>query len=217
MSDQFARHRCVAPVWAGRRRAREDSRQDRGGVPVAGFLLRVGARDFAGHARADRCGQPAFSFALPEAEKMKVAMTRGGRAWRGFFPVGGELTSGMPDIKEGTSISARKLGPDDPRVAGPNFLCMAPISIRTPFRNCADAIEGFMSGAERTAHAIMEGIAISLGLDAQYFSRRLHGAAHHVVSYLPLSRLGCRGRLGCGRAHRLRPPDLAGAGRQWRT
>src|SRR5262245_39183735 len=40
-------------------------------------------------------------FALPEEEKMKIAMARGGRAWRGFFPVGGELTSGKPDIKEG--------------------------------------------------------------------------------------------------------------------
>ena len=28
-------------------------------------------------------------------------MAQGGRAWRGYFPVGGELTSGRPDIKEG--------------------------------------------------------------------------------------------------------------------
>ncbi len=28
-------------------------------------------------------------------------MSRGGRAWRGYFPVGGELTSGRPDLKEG--------------------------------------------------------------------------------------------------------------------
>jgi isopenicillin N synthase-like dioxygenase len=40
-------------------------------------------------------------FALPEEEKMKIAMTKGGRAWRGFFPCGGELTSGVPDHKEG--------------------------------------------------------------------------------------------------------------------
>ena len=28
-------------------------------------------------------------------------MARAGRAWRGWFPLGGELTSGVPDGKEG--------------------------------------------------------------------------------------------------------------------
>src|SRR6185503_2622033 len=40
-------------------------------------------------------------FALPEARKMEIAMARGGRAWRGYFPIGGELTSGAPDLKQG--------------------------------------------------------------------------------------------------------------------
>src|SRR6202034_2055349 len=40
-------------------------------------------------------------FALPVADKMEIAMERGGRAWRGYFPVGAELTSGRPDLKEG--------------------------------------------------------------------------------------------------------------------
>ena len=36
-------------------------------------------------------------FALPEATKMQWRMELGGRAWRGYFPTGGELTSGRPD------------------------------------------------------------------------------------------------------------------------
>ena len=40
-------------------------------------------------------------FAREPAEKMRIHMSRGGRAWRGYFPVGGELTSGQPDLKEG--------------------------------------------------------------------------------------------------------------------
>ena len=32
-------------------------------------------------------------FARPTPEKMAISMARGGRAWRGYFPVGGELTS----------------------------------------------------------------------------------------------------------------------------
>src|SRR4051812_12036817 len=35
-------------------------------------------------------------FALPEDEKARVAMAHGGPAWRGWFPLGGELTSGVP-------------------------------------------------------------------------------------------------------------------------
>ena len=58
-------------------------------------------------------------FALPEAEKGRIAMARAGRAWRGWFPVGGELTSGAPDLKEGLYFGA-ELAADDPRrVRGP--------------------------------------------------------------------------------------------------
>ena len=42
-------------------------------------------------------------------------MARGGPAWRGYFPVGAELTSGQPDLKEGLYFGA-ELGDDDPRV-----------------------------------------------------------------------------------------------------
>lgn len=54
-------------------------------------------------------------FALPLAEKMTIAMAHGGRAWRGYFPVGGELTSGKPDLKEGLYLGV-DLPTDDPRV-----------------------------------------------------------------------------------------------------
>ena len=54
-------------------------------------------------------------FALPHDAKTALTMSRGGRAWRGYFPVGGELTSGQPDLKEGLYLGA-ELGGDDPRV-----------------------------------------------------------------------------------------------------
>jgi isopenicillin N synthase-like dioxygenase len=40
-------------------------------------------------------------FAQDVETKMEIRMARGGRAWRGYFPVGDELTSGQPDLKEG--------------------------------------------------------------------------------------------------------------------
>ncbi len=106
-------------------------------------------------------------FALPREEKMKIAMAHGGRAWRGFFPVGVELTSGKPDIKEGIYFG-EELGPSDPRVRaglplhGANLFPAAIPELKT-------SVTAFMDQAERSAHAIMEGIALSLGLEAQYF------------------------------------------------
>ncbi|MEJ1938500.1 2-oxoglutarate and iron-dependent oxygenase domain-containing protein, partial [Nostoc sp. NIES-2111] len=38
--------------------------------------------------------------------KLKICMAHGGRAWRGYFPVGNELTSGKPDLKEGIYFGA---------------------------------------------------------------------------------------------------------------
>jgi len=108
-------------------------------------------------------------FALPEAEKMKIAMAKGGRAWRGYFPVGGELTSGKPDRKQGLYFG-EELGVSDPRVAaglplhGVNQFPEAVPELRA-------AVLAFMDEATRSAHAIMQGIALSLCLDAQYFRR----------------------------------------------
>jgi len=108
-------------------------------------------------------------FALPEDEKLKIAMARGGRAWRGFFPVGGELTSGRPDLKEGVYFG-EELPASDPRVkAGLPLHGANLFPQRAP--GLKPAVMRFMSEATVSAHAIMEGVAISLGLDAQYFRR----------------------------------------------
>ena len=108
-------------------------------------------------------------FALPEAEKMQIAMAKGGRAWRGFFPVGGELTSGKPDIKEGLYFG-EELGPEDARVqAG------LPLHGANQFTASVPELRGlvldFMRAAEVSAQAILEGVALSLGLEADYFRR----------------------------------------------
>src|SRR5262245_38562302 len=55
-------------------------------------------------------------FALPDARKMQIQMARGGRAWRGYFPLGGELTSGKPDRKQGLYFG-EELDAHDSRVA----------------------------------------------------------------------------------------------------
>src|SRR5690349_927006 len=84
-------------------------------------------------------------FALPEATKRQLAMARGGRAWRGWFPVGGELTSGRPDRKEGLYFG-EELAADDPRVVagvplhGPNLFPVRPGELRPTVLATLDAL-----------------------------------------------------------------------------
>jgi isopenicillin N synthase-like dioxygenase len=108
-------------------------------------------------------------FALPQARKMEIAMARGVRAWRGYFPVGGELTSGKPDLKQGLYFG-EELGEDDARVVEG-----LPLHGRNLFPadvpELKPAVLRFIAEATRAAHTIMEGVAISLGLDAHYFRR----------------------------------------------
>jgi isopenicillin N synthase-like dioxygenase len=110
-------------------------------------------------------------FALDDREKAEIAMSRGGRAWRGWFPIGAELTSGMPDRKEGIYFGA-ELGPDDPRVRagvalhGPNLFPRRPPALR-------DAVLEYLDALSRVGQAVMRGIALGLGLPGDWFAREL--------------------------------------------
>jgi isopenicillin N synthase-like dioxygenase len=107
-------------------------------------------------------------FRLPVADKMEIAMRYGGSAWRGYFPVGAELTSGRPDRKEGLYFGA-ELGADDPRVrAG------VPLHGRNLFPRQVPHLRGavldYLDALTATAQAVLRGVAVSLGLDAGYFA-----------------------------------------------
>jgi isopenicillin N synthase-like dioxygenase len=107
-------------------------------------------------------------FALPVADKRAIDMARGGPAWRGYFPVGGELTSGKPDLKEGLYLGT-DLAPDHPRVKagwplhGANLW---PAQIPELRR----AVLDYMEPAVRAGHALLEAVAMSLGLEPDYFA-----------------------------------------------
>jgi len=152
--DTAARSKVAAEIGAACR--------DTGFFYAAGHA--IGADTLAQLDRASR-----RFFALPEDEKMKIAMAKGGRAWRGYFPVGGELTSGKPDKKQGLYFG-EELGADDVRVQedwplhGGNLFPDAVPELKP-------LVLRFMEEATRSAHAIMEGVALSLDLDAQYFRR----------------------------------------------
>ncbi|RSZ47213.1 MULTISPECIES: 2-oxoglutarate and iron-dependent oxygenase domain-containing protein [unclassified Variovorax] len=108
-------------------------------------------------------------FELPEETKMQWRMALGGRAWRGYFPLGGELTSGRPDWKEGLYLgtelpATHPLVQAKTPVHGPNLFPDVP-----GFR---ETILEYMAAVTQLGHRLMEGIALSLGLEAGYFAER---------------------------------------------
>ncbi|HWE71550.1 MAG TPA: 2-oxoglutarate and iron-dependent oxygenase domain-containing protein [Stellaceae bacterium] len=120
-------------------------------------------------------------FALAESEKAEIAMEKGGVAWRGWFPLGAELTSGKSDLKEGLYLGT-ELPADDPRVLagtpfhGPNLWPRQVPELR-------HAVLRYMALTLRAADALIEGVALSLDLAPDYF------AAHYTADPTILFRI----------------------------
>jgi len=105
-------------------------------------------------------------FALPLDQKIAIAMAHGGRAWRGYFPVDGELTSGRPDRKEGIYFGT-ELGPDDPRVhAG---VPLHGTNLFPPLPRFRDTLLTYMDQVTAVGQILLRGIAVGLGLWPDYF------------------------------------------------
>ncbi len=110
-------------------------------------------------------------FALPDPTKAGIEMARGGLAWRGWFPVGAELTSGRPDRKEGVYFGT-ELPLTDPRVVagtplhGPNLFPAQPAGLRP-------VVLRWLEEVTAVGQALLGGIALGLGLDRDWFARHL--------------------------------------------
>jgi len=108
-------------------------------------------------------------FQLDAEIKNRMHMSRGGRAWRGYFPVGGELTSGRPDLKEGIYFGA-ELSEDDERVrAG------VPLHGRNLFPGIPgfrEAVLDYMSALTHLGQRLMRLVGRGLGVGEDYFIAR---------------------------------------------
>jgi isopenicillin N synthase-like dioxygenase len=110
-------------------------------------------------------------FALHEEEKAAIAMARAGAAWRGWFPVGGELTSGVPDRKEGIYFGA-ELAAGDPKVRagvpmhGRNLFPARPAGLRQADLDHLDAMTGL-------GHRLVRGLSVALGHEPTWFDDHL--------------------------------------------
>src|SRR3984885_5543750 len=135
--------------------------RERGFFYVTGHGVPAGLLDQLAAASAE-------FFALPLADKLEIAMERGGRAWRGFFPVGAELTSGRPDLKEGLFFGV-ELAVDDPRVRAGVPLHGGNLFPRQVPR-LGPLVLAYLDALTHLGQTVLRGVALSLGLDAGYFA-----------------------------------------------
>jgi isopenicillin N synthase-like dioxygenase len=162
----------VGPLLAGDQGQRSTAAELRQACRESGFFYAVGhGVDEKLQARLVSLSRQFF--AQNVEAKMSIRMALAGRAWRGYFPVGNELTSGRPDQKEGIYFG-EELGSDHPQVRmgtpmhGANLFPDVPAG----FREC---VLDYMSAVTRLGHRLMAGIALSLDLEETYFADRMTG------------------------------------------
>ena len=108
-------------------------------------------------------------FAQDHESKMAVRMERGGRAWRGYFPVGSELTSGKPDQKEGLYFGS-ELSEEHPMVAA--GVPMFGANLFPELAGFRETLLEYLDAMTELGHHLMSGISLSLDLPVDYFRQQ---------------------------------------------
>ncbi|MDW3216730.1 MAG: 2-oxoglutarate and iron-dependent oxygenase domain-containing protein [Ilumatobacteraceae bacterium] len=108
-------------------------------------------------------------FARSDHDKEPFAMANAGAAWRGWFPLRGEITSGRPDRKEGLYVGIDHA--DD----HPLVMTGAPLHGRNllPDGELRQTVDDWLAAVRTVADAVMQGIALGLGLPADWFERHV--------------------------------------------
>jgi isopenicillin N synthase-like dioxygenase len=110
-------------------------------------------------------------FRRPEAGKAEIAMANARAARLGWFPVGGERTSGVPDRKDGTDVGLEH-SPGHHRVRSATPLHSANQFPSEPAELGPLVLE-WLAAMRPVADAVMSGIALGLGLPATWFAEHL--------------------------------------------
>lgn len=108
-------------------------------------------------------------FELPDSDKEAVAMARAGRAWRGYFRTGAELTAGQPDLKEGYYFGPEH-GDTHPLVqarqvmAGRNLWPAGAVG-----DELRRVVTAYQAAARGVCEGLMSALALGLGVEPQAF------------------------------------------------
>jgi polar amino acid transport system ATP-binding protein len=136
-------------------------------------------------------------FALPPEQKLAIAMAHGGRAWRGYFPIDGELTSGRPDRKQGIYFGT-ELGADDARVSA--GVPLHGMNLYPSLPGFRETLLTYMDQVTAVGQLLLSGIAVGLGLEQDYFLERYtrHPTVLFRIFNYPPSTAGAHDELGVG-------------------
>jgi len=96
-------------------------------------------------------------FLLPIEEKRKIDMSLGGKAWRGYFGVGDELTSGRADQKEGIYFGTEDATSDPRPLHGPNLWPSGPEG-----EALKEDVTAYMAHMKHLGTVLMDAIATHL-------------------------------------------------------
>jgi isopenicillin N synthase-like dioxygenase len=107
-------------------------------------------------------------FRLSLEEKMKIRMALGGHAWRGYFPIGDELTSGKPDLKEGIYFG-EELDSEDERLKQ-GLLLHGKNLFPDKIPGFAETVLDYIAQVKQLGHSLMKGVSLSLGLDQHFIN-----------------------------------------------
>ena len=110
-------------------------------------------------------------FAQPDDVKAEIAMAHGGAAWRGWFPLDGELTSGRPDHKEGIYFGT-ELGPEHPAVRVGRPLHGANLFPATP-PGLGPAVLDWIDTMVALGTVLLRALALGLTLPPDWFERHV--------------------------------------------
>jgi isopenicillin N synthase-like dioxygenase len=167
MNDSLIPVIDISPLVCGADERREVAAKIGQACREAGFFYIVGHDvDLRLQQRLEEVSRQFF--AQDTDRKLEISMSRGGRAWRGYFPVGGELTSGKPDQKEGIYFGV-ELGDDHPLVKS-NTPLHGPNLFPTRIPQFREILLDYIAAMTRLGHVLMKGIALSLGLKESYFA-----------------------------------------------
>ena len=111
-------------------------------------------------------------FSEDEEKKLSIAMIKAGRAWRGYFPVGTEFTSGIPDQKEGIYFGTEHT-PDSELVQKQTPMHGANLWPEgKKYLTFKNQVTSYMESMQHLAQLLMELVSLGLGLSEDYFKKR---------------------------------------------
>lgn len=109
-------------------------------------------------------------FDLPDSEKLSIHVKKGGVAWRGYMPLGGEGTHGRVDHKEGVYCGPEH--PDDHQHSG------LPLHGKNQFPDAAiptmrPTVLEYIEQVTELGKTISSAVSLGLGLHADYIEKEL--------------------------------------------